>query len=150
MMSTSALNLIVKNQLTEIARIAEAIETHGKAHEWHIQWITNINLSLDELVTNVISYGYDDDKAHEIHISLRERDDGALVVEIVDDGAPFDPFTEATEPNVHAVLEQRPIGGLGVYLVKSLIDHVHYERRDGHNRITLVQDSIQDTPELSP
>lgn len=139
-MPASALSLVLKNDLSELARIAEAIEAHGEGRDWPMKWVLNVNLSLDELITNVISYGYEDSGEHEIRITLTERD-GTLEVVLEDDGVAFDPLSEAPEPDLAASVEERRIGGLGVHFVKSLMDEVSYERRDGRNCLTLIQRS---------
>ena len=137
-MAARALRLILKNHLSELARIAEEIVAHGEACDWPAKWILNINLSLDELITNTVSYGYRDADEHEIHVTLTEQD-RSIVVVVEDDGIAFDPFTSAPAPDLEAGVEERRIGGLGVYFVKTLMDEVAYERVDGVNRITLVQ-----------
>ena len=137
-MSAPALLLTLKNDLSEIARVAEAIETHGESRGWPAKWILNVNLSLDELITNIVSYGYLGSEEHEIRVTLTEQG-GALVVVVEDDGIAFDPFTAVPEPDLEASLEERGIGGLGVYFVKTLMDEATYERADNRNRITLVQ-----------
>ena len=98
----------------------------------------NLNISLDELITNIVSYGYRDSEEHEIHLTLTDRT-GSLVTVLEDDGTAFDPFTSAPEPDLDASVEERRIGGLGVYFVKTLMDEAIYERIDNRNRITLVQ-----------
>ena len=98
----------------------------------------NLNISLDELITNIVSYGYGDTDEHEIHVTLTERN-GSLVTVLEDDGTAFDPFTSAPEPDLDASVAERRIGGLGVYFVKTLMDEATYERLDNRNRITLVQ-----------
>ena len=137
-MSARALRLILKNHLSELARIAEEIEAHGEACDWPAKWVLNINLSLDELITNIVSYGYRDAGEHEIRVTLTEQDRSVVVV-VEDDAVAFDPFTSAPAPDLEASVEERRIGGLGVYFVKTLMDEVAYERVDGVNRITLIQ-----------
>ena len=137
-MSAPALVLTLKNDLSELARIAEEIEAHGESHGWPAKWLMNLNLSLDELITNIVSYGYEDSDKHEIRVTLTERS-GSLVVVLEDDGVEFDPFTEVPEPDLDADVEERRIGGLGVYFVKTLMDEATYERLDDRNRITLIQ-----------
>ena len=139
-MSAPALNLTLKNDLSELARIAGAIEAHGEAHGWPVKWVLNLNISLDELITNMVSYGYQDSDEHEIRVTLADRN-GSLVTVLEDDGIEFDPFTEAPEPDLDASVAERRIGGLGVYFVKTLMDEAIYERLGDHNRITLVQRS---------
>ena len=137
-MSAPPLRLILKNDLSELARIAEEIESHGNTRGWPARWAMNLNLSLDELITNTVSYGYRDTGEHEIRVTLTERD-GTLVTVLEDDGVAFNPFTDAPAPELEAGVEERPIGGLGVYFVKTLMDEVAYERVDDRNRITLIQ-----------
>ena len=137
-MSASTLTLILKNDLSELARIAESVEAHGEARGWPMKWIMNANLSLDELITNIVSYAYVDTDDHEIRITLTEQDT-SLVIVVEDDGVAFDPFSQAPEPDLDANVEERRIGGLGVYFVKTLMDNVGYERRDDRNRTTLTQ-----------
>ena len=137
-MSTPALTLTLKNDLSELARIAEEIEAHGESRGWPAKWIMNLNISLDELITNIVSYGYRDSGEHEIRVTLTERS-GSLVVVLEDDGMAFDPFTTVPEPDLDADVEERRIGGLGVYFVKTLMDEATYERLDDRNRITLIQ-----------
>ena len=136
-MTAPALRLSLKNDLSELARVAEALESLGASRDWPAKWIVNLNLSLDELITNIVSYGYRDTGEHEIRVTLTERDGSAVVV-LEDDGIAFDPFTAAPAPDLDAGVEERRIGGLGVYFVKTLMDEVAYERVDGCNRITLV------------
>ena len=136
-MSAPALILTLKNDLSELARIAEVIEAHGESHDWPIKWVLNINLSLDELITNTVSYGYQDTEAHEISVTLTEQS-GSLVVVMEDDGIAFDPFSSAPAPDLEAGVEERRIGGLGVHFVTSLMDEVAYERRVNRNCLTLI------------
>ena len=96
-MPASNLNLILQNDLSELARVAEAIEAHGETHGWPMKWVMNINLSLDELITNIVSYGYRDTHDHEIRVTLTERNK-SLVTVVEDDGIAFDPFSEAPSP----------------------------------------------------
>ena len=137
-MSAPALLLTLKNDLSELSRIAEEIESHGESRGWPTKWILNLNLSLDELITNTVSYGYQDTNEHEIRVMLTEQN-GTLVAIVEDDGLAFDPFTAAPAPDLEADVEARPIGGLGVYFVKTLMDEVAYERVENCNRITLIQ-----------
>lgn len=137
-MPASTLTLVLKNEIAELGRLAEVIENHGVSCGWPMKWIMNVTLSLDELVTNIISYGYVDTDAHEIRITFAEQD-GMLAVVLEDDGIAFNPFQEVAEPDLEASVEERRIGGLGVFFVKSLMDRVSYERRGERNRITLTQ-----------
>ena len=97
-----------------------------------------INLALDELLTTVIDYGMADVADPAIAVTL-QVDAGRLVAEVSDNGAPFDPFSEAEPPDLDAGLDARPIGGLGVHLVTAMMDEVQYRYEDNLNRITLIK-----------
>lgn len=136
-MESDLLAIRVGNDLEEIPRVADAIEVLAEKEEWPVDWIFNLNLSLDELLTNIVHNGYQDDERHEIDLSVRGLADGGIEIVVEDDGVPFDPFTEAPEPDLESGVEERPIGGLGVFLVKQLMHEVEYERRGDRNRVTL-------------
>ena len=72
-----------------------------------------------------------------IDIVVTSEDD-ALTIEVMDDGNPFNPLQDSVVPDVEAMIEDRPIGGLGVHLVKTLMQDLNYERTDGRNRLTMV------------
>ena len=95
-----------------------------------------INVSLEELVTNIISYGYDDDEEHFIDLDMSVVRN-VLTVTIADSAKPYDPFSRPTV-NVNRQLNEiiKP-GGLGVHLVRNLMDDVHYERIDNRNVVTI-------------
>ncbi len=92
-------------------------------------------LAVEELVTNCIKYAYDDALEHWIRVGIRLSGD-ELVVSIQDDGHPFDPRL-LPEPDTDLPIEERPIGGLGIHLLRNLFDALDYSRVDGHNRVVL-------------
>ena len=150
-MADSQLSLTIPGRLEELARLADVIEVHCAERGWPDGWSMKINLSLEELVTNVVRYGYGEEgfggeadaSGREIHISLTEHDD-SLEIEMEDDGIEFNPFEEASVPDVTLNLEERPIGGLGVMFVKTFMDEVAWARVDGRNRITLILHGIKE------
>lgn len=131
------LAMVLTNDLSEIRRAALVVEAFGRRRNLPRKVVFDLNLSLDELVTNTCSYGWDDDAGHEIRISVAVGED-AVTAEIVDDAKPFNPLTTAT-PDTTLDLDDRPIGGLGVHLVRTLMDEVRYDRVDGHNHVVLVK-----------
>ena len=92
---------------------------------------------IDEILTNTISHGYDDEEPHRIEIILR-LEGATLVVVIVDDSRAFDP-TLASRPDIDASAEDLDLGGLGLFLVQQMMDGVDYQRRDGCNVVTLTK-----------
>lgn len=126
---------LIKNDLAEIEKLAEKIETFGKSRGIPAVIINNINLSLDELITNTINYGYRDELEHQIKIDL-QLSEMEVVVELRDAGLPFNPL-ERPDPDINKELDDREIGGLGIYLVRQLMDQVEYQRRGEENIIVM-------------
>ncbi len=125
----------------EMARLDRAVEEFGRAQGWSEQMSYHIKLALEEVVMNVISYAYEDHGDHEFEVRIKSDSDG-VVIDVIDDGQPFDPLQEAAEPDVEASLEARNIGGLGVFFVKTLMDDVEYRRENDRNRLTLTKRNI--------
>ncbi len=94
------------------------------------------NLALEEMATNIIKYGYDDQATHEILLRL-ELVPGAIALTLEDDGHPFDPL-RAPEPDIHLPLEEREPGGLGIHLIRKMAQRMAYERSGGRNRLTIA------------
>ena len=141
-LNDDALELSLANDLREIPAAAERIEEFCAARELTPQIAYAANLAIDEILTNTISYGYDDDEAHRIELTLR-LDDDRLVVVIEDDGREFDSSMER-EPELETSLEERALGGLGLFLVHQMMDDVAYQRRDGCNVITLTKSTAEE------
>lgn len=132
------LTLTVTSSVDELPGITAAVEEMGDREEWPLDLAFKVNLVLDELVVNVCSHAYDSDGGdHKIEININSEPD-ELSIEIVDDGRPFDPLTEAPPPNLDASLEERTIGGLGLHLVQTMMDDLKYQRKDGRNHLKVV------------
>ena len=135
------LKLSLVNDLQEIGSAAAKIDAYCEARALAPQIAYAINLSVDEILTNTISYGYDDDEQHRIDLTLRAEGETLLVV-IEDDGRAFD-SSLAREPDVDATLEERSLGGLGLFLVQQMMDEVVYQRTDDRNVITLTKHTTE-------
>ncbi len=122
--------------LGELSRLAEAVEDFGGANDLPPGAVFKLNLCFDELITNAISYGFDtlDQAALSVELAVR---DGEVLAVIRDNGRPFDPFTEAPDADTTLRVEDRPVGGLGVLLVRESMDDFSYERLDDFNVVTL-------------
>lgn len=125
------------NDLREIAGVAAQIDEFCAAQELSPQIAYAVNLSIDEILTNTISYGYEDDEPHQIELIVRLEGE-TLVVVIVDDSRAFDPSL-ALEPDIDAPIEERALGGLGLFLVQQMMDGVNYQRRGGCNVVALTK-----------
>ncbi len=135
-----ALDVTIANDLAELQRLAELVDTFVARHGLPERMAFNLNLCLDELITNIVSYGYDDGGRHQIQVRFR-IDNNALVTTIVDDAKAYDPFVEAPEPDLESEVDQRRVGGLGVFLVKEFNDLCEY-RRDGDKNVVTMSKSI--------
>jgi len=125
----------ISNNLDNISVLMEQAEEFFTAHGISKQTVLQIDLSLDELLTNTISYGYEDFGKHEILVRLFFLD-GTLTAEIQDDGIAFNPL-EQPEPDLSQNIEERPIGGLGIHLVRKTMDVIDYRHKDGYNILTI-------------
>jgi sigma-B regulation protein RsbU (phosphoserine phosphatase) len=131
------LTLRFTNQLAEINRLGQALEEFATQHALTPKTAFELNVVLEEILKNVISYGYDDAGAHEIEMRL-SCSDGVVHAQVEDDGRPFNPLAMQA-PDTTASLEERPIGGLGIYLVRKLMDSVEYRRQEGKNILTMTK-----------
>ena len=131
------LELTVPNRLSENARVKEHFNTFSEHYGIPERVRLKMNVVFDELLTNIISYAYHDDKPHDIEIKMELSAD-RLKVSMVDDGIPFNPLG-IEEPNTELGLEEREIGGLGIHLVRNMMDKVSYRRRIDKNVITVVE-----------
>lgn len=125
------MSMQVKNDLSEIESICRNVEEFGETHQIPPDVIFNLNLSLEEIFVNIVSYGYEDKNEHFVKISMSLVDD-ELIVEVEDDGRQFNPL-EMPEPDLEQTLEERAVGGLGIHLVRNLMDELDYKRTDGRN-----------------
>lgn len=129
--------IILKNKLSEIRRISKITEKFCENNNLPMRILFDINLSLDELLTNIIHYGFDDEKEHTIIVKL-SLSENILEITIEDDGKAFDPLN-AKPPNLDQSIEDKPIGGLGIYLVKNLMTEINYKRLKSKNILVLTK-----------
>ena len=125
----------LKNNLPEIQRLAHLADDFGRRHRLNAETSHNVKVGLDEILTNIISYAYDDAREHIIVIRL-SLDQEKWTVEVEDDGRPFNPLN-APEPDTKQLLGERPIGGLGIHLVRKLIDELEYRRQNDRNILVM-------------
>jgi serine/threonine-protein kinase RsbW len=113
------------------------VERFGSRHLVPSRIVNELNVALDEVLNNIISYGFEPGEESEllIRVSVRGRE---IVAEIEDAGRPFDPL-QAPPPDMSGSLRERKVGGLGIHFVKQLMDDVTYARVAGRNRLRLVR-----------
>ncbi len=125
----------LRSDISELQTLGRQLESIGRELNLSKRCLFELNLALDELFTNIISYGFDDGSEHRIDVNIT-ADDRVLNVTIVDDGVAFNPIERQKPCLPHSVDECR-VGGLGIHLINSLMDEVRYRRDGGKNVITL-------------
>ena len=122
-----------------LKRLLPRVEAFAEAQGLDPRCAFQLQLVLDELITNVLSYGYIDKDEHEIEVRLKREGD-VLTLKLVDSARPFDILT-APPPELDLPLEERArtVGGMGIHLVKNMVDEIAYERRDDRNILTLTK-----------
>ena len=130
-------SLTLRNDIRQIPRLADFVT--GIATEAATDQATamNLNLALEEAVSNVILYAYPEGTEGPVDVDAAIWED-RIDFRITDSGRPFDP-TRSAGPDLTLNAEDRPIGGLGIYLVKKIMDHVSYTREDGKNILSMTK-----------
>lgn len=127
--------MVVKNRLMELDRLSDAVQEVSE--EWPLPAgiIMPVTLVLEEAFTNIVNYAYQDSDAHDIEVTL-ERKDPYLVITLKDGGLMYDP-TKRQDPEINKPLEEREIGGLGIYLIRQFSEKIEYRRNDDKNILTI-------------
>lgn len=133
-------SIILANEISEIARLNGFIEDIASEFSLSPDVVFNLNLVLEEAVANIINYAYPKDEHESIYLSARMHEDSIVLV-LTDTGKEFDP-TMAPEVDVTLSAEERQIGGLGIFLIRQIMNEVRYERIDGKNVLTLEKKLI--------
>ncbi|KIL99338.1 Serine phosphatase RsbU regulator of sigma subunit / Serine-protein kinase RsbW [Paramagnetospirillum magnetotacticum MS-1] len=136
LMEPDRVGMVIGNDVGELERLAELVDSFIEKHRLPEKLAFNLNVCLDELITNIISYGYDDEDHHEILVEF-VYDGREFVTSIIDDAKEYNPFIEAPIPDLDLDVDDRPIGGLGVFLVKEFMDGTEYVHEAGRNTTTL-------------
>jgi sigma-B regulation protein RsbU (phosphoserine phosphatase) len=134
----AAFDISVPNRLTEIDRVNELFNTFARTNGVPEADRKRFNMVIDELLNNTISHAYQDDAVHEIDIHV-ERSGNRVCMTISDDGIPFNPFAREAPRTDQSILD-RPLGGMGIHLVRQIMDDTSYQRRIGRNVITVVSE----------
>ena len=125
-----------RNDDAELAALSEWFATFARSQGLAEPRLLDFELCLNELMTNIVHYGYADRGKHEIRVAL-EANGAELRATLEDDGRPFNPLEKEAPATPHT-LEQAGIGGWGIPIVRAFADGITYERREGHNRLTIV------------
>jgi serine/threonine-protein kinase RsbW len=127
----------INNHMDELTRVVLFLEELGEEWDLPMPLIFSLNLVLEEALTNTILYGYDDEINHTIEICMGKTGD-KLSISIIDDGHEYDP-TLKDDPDITLAAEDRPIGGLGIFLIKKIMDTFEYQRKENKNHLILTK-----------
>ena len=130
-------SIILENEISEIGKLNDFLKETGSEFSLAPEVIFNLNLILEEAVANIINYAYPKEKNEKIYLSARLQD-GSIVLVLTDTGKEFDP-TMAPEADVTLSADERQIGGLGIFLIRQIMNEVKYERIEGKNILTLAK-----------
>ena len=126
---------VIGNQIGELTSLAEKIDALAEEWEWSPGLAMNMNLVVEEAVSNIIFYAFNDNGKHEIGISI-SLENSKLTIKITDDGIPFNPLAQQ-QPDINLSAEERPVGGLGIFLISQIMDEMNYDRIKNENILTL-------------
>jgi anti-sigma regulatory factor (Ser/Thr protein kinase) len=136
-------HLVIKNKLANIDLVNDRFTAFAHGKEVPKNVVGNVCMAFDELLTNIISYAYQDDDQHDIGIQLYLKQNSIVII-VDDDGLPFNPF-QADTPDTQLSIEERDIGGLGIHLIRKIMDNVSYQRKAGQNIVTLTKNFEKDS-----
>jgi anti-sigma regulatory factor (Ser/Thr protein kinase) len=130
------LDLQLPASLENLPRWMEAVSIEAERVGIPQRRIREIELALEEALVNIVNYAYDDPGGTIRIRSCLDEARSMWLIQIMDQGKPFD-VAQASDPDIHAPLSEREIGGLGIYLIRKLMDEVSYERSGNRNVLTL-------------
>ena len=130
-------SITLPNDVEEVPQLAAFVDEVCEAVGFDMSLTMSLNLAIEEAVVNVMEYAYPEGTKGDVHIEAAANDE-CLEFVISDSGAPFDP-TAKEDADITLSAEERPIGGLGIHLVRQIMDSINYERTDGQNVLTLLK-----------
>jgi anti-sigma regulatory factor (Ser/Thr protein kinase) len=132
----------IKNDVSELEAVAQTFNDFNKEQQLPAKVGNAIDLALDEILNNIILYGYEDKDQHFIDIIISLEDDHILL-EIKDDSREFNPL-DVPKPDTNSEMVERPIGGLGLHLIRNMMDEIHYTYQNNRNCL-LMKKKLEET-----
>lgn len=133
--TTKKLQLV--NQVSKLQEIADFLEVLGDVWQLQPGLVMSLNLVLEEAFTNVVFYAWNDNQEHLIDLEFEKNDD-VLTITLSDEGREYDP-TSKEEPDIDLPVEERSVGGLGIYLIRKIMDSVEYQRKGERNFLIMTK-----------
>jgi anti-sigma regulatory factor (Ser/Thr protein kinase) len=129
---------VLENRLAEIARVIDEFDEFAAEHGLQNPVRRRVDMALDEVLNNIISYGFEDAEEAQTIMVRGEVSPEQVTITVIDSGRPFDPFAQELSVTESGV-EDREIGGLGIHLVRNVMDSVSYRRFEDKNEVILVK-----------
>jgi anti-sigma regulatory factor (Ser/Thr protein kinase) len=138
-MTENTISLKILNKKEDLGNLLTQFDTFLRTNCRNPALVNKLTMCIDELVTNIISYGYPDKTEHNIEVSANIENNKVMIT-LKDDGIPFDP-THKTKPNPMArhPIEKVNVGGLGIHIVTSIMDAMEYQREEPYNILKLTK-----------
>ena len=130
----------ITNQRDQVDTVRKFFDEYSKENKLTEKTVHDIQMALDELLTNIVNYGYEDSDEHKIDVRFGINDD-AVRVEIIDDSKPYN-ILEQENPDISLSVEDKPIGGLGIFLIKKLMSNVDYYTKEGKNHLVMTKELV--------
>lgn len=134
---TDQLELTLLNRQSEVARAQESLEQFAARHHIPGRALHELQLAFEEHLTNIVRYAYADTREHHIQVRVT-LGSGEIRIRVEDDGRPFNPLQHPT-PELSLPLDQRPIGGLGIHMIRKSLDALEYRRENARNILVMIK-----------
>jgi len=133
-----SMKLTINNKTEQLEQVRSFLEQAAAIWSLKTDLVFELNLILEEYITNLVNYGYHDDNNHEIIIEII-KEETQIMVRITDDAGPFNIIETPENEDIDKPVEERRIGGLGIHFIKNLADLLKYESREGKNKLTILK-----------
>ena len=143
-MKHAEVKVTVKNRIEDLLRVNSLFESFATQHDISGRLRYHLLVSIEEILTNIIKYGFDEEGVHPIHITFR-RVEEQIEMEFEDRGREFNPL-EIGDPDLDSPIEARQLGGLGIHHVKKMVDEAKYRREGDRNILLLRKDKNSAAP----
>jgi anti-sigma regulatory factor (Ser/Thr protein kinase) len=134
---TAQLDLALLNKAEEIARAQDELERFAVVHQLPVRKLHEVQVALEEHLSNILHYSHAEPGDYTIQLQVRLAE-SELRIRVEDDGLPFNPLAHPV-PDLSLPMEEKPIGGLGIHMIRNSLDEVEYCREKGKNILTMIK-----------
>jgi anti-sigma regulatory factor (Ser/Thr protein kinase) len=127
----------IRNDIGDLVLVRDALKRFGVEHAVGPKTLTQLQVTLDEIVSNIIKYAWPAGGAHELSVRMSAEAD-SVCIEVIDDGRPFDPRS-VPAPHPNTTRRRARPGGLGIHMVRQLVDEIAYRRTDDRNHVLVTK-----------